>query len=40
MARIFAMRIRAGKLAFEDVPERWTQTTREEYESMYGEELM
>ena len=39
MARIFSMRIRAGKLAIEDVPERWKQATREEYKSMYGEEL-
>lgn len=39
MARIFAMRIRAGKLAIEDVPERWKQATMDEYKSMYGEVL-
>lgn len=39
MARIFAMSIRAGKLAIEDVHDRWKQATREEYAAMYGEAL-
>lgn len=39
MAKLYAQRIHAGKMAIEDVPERWREETRAKYLEIYGEEL-